>query len=88
MILANSSSGYVFTTILASSSYKYASELKGHAQNMMLFAPLSINNDFSSYNTFLSKLCKFAASLGVIFLKYLFLLSQIIGVLTMATKEG
>lgn len=47
---------HVFTTILASSSYKYASELKGHAQNMMLFAPLSINNDFSSYNTFLSKL--------------------------------
>lgn len=47
---------HVFTTILVSSSYKYSAELKGHAQNMMLFAPLSINNDFSSYNTFLSKL--------------------------------
>ncbi len=47
---------HVFTTILVSNRYKYSAELKGHAQNMMLFAPLSINNDFSSYNTFLSKL--------------------------------
>ncbi len=47
---------HVFTTLLASSNYKYASELKGHAQNMMLFAPQSVNNDFSAYNTFLSKL--------------------------------
>ncbi|MDE6138289.1 MAG: hypothetical protein K2F57_02325, partial [Candidatus Gastranaerophilales bacterium] len=47
---------HVFTTILASSSYKYVNELKQHAQNMFLFAPLSLNNDFAAYNTFLNKL--------------------------------
>lgn len=47
---------HVFTTVLASSSYKYASELKEHAQNMLLFAPSTVNHDFSIYNTFISKL--------------------------------
>lgn len=47
---------HVFTTILASSSYKYANELKQHAQNMFLFAPQSLNHDFAAYNTFLNKL--------------------------------
>lgn len=47
---------HVFTTILASSSYKYANELKQHAQNMFLFVPQSLNHDFAAYNTFLNKL--------------------------------
>lgn len=47
---------HVFTTILASSSYKYANELKQHAQNMLLFTPQSLNHDFAAYNTFLNKL--------------------------------
>lgn len=47
---------HIFTTILVSSSYKYAQELKQHAQNMLLFAPQSVNHDFAAYNTFLSKL--------------------------------
>ena len=47
---------HVFTTILASSSYKYANELKQHAQNMFLFATQSLNHDFAAYNTFLNKL--------------------------------
>lgn len=47
---------HVFTTIFASHSYKYASELKSHAQNIMLFAPETTQHDFASYNTFLNKL--------------------------------
>lgn len=47
---------HVFTTIFASHSYKYASELKSHAQNIMLFAPETMQHDFASYNTFLNKL--------------------------------
>lgn len=47
---------HVFTTLLASSSYKYTDELKQHAQNMVLFTPQSQNNDFTAYNTFLNKL--------------------------------
>lgn len=47
---------HVFTTILTSSSYKYASELKKHAQNIILFAPSAATNDFAAYNTFLNKL--------------------------------
>lgn len=46
----------VFTTIMVESSYKYANELKQHAQNMVLFAPQDLNHDFSAYNTFLNKL--------------------------------
>jgi hypothetical protein len=47
---------HIFTTLLVSSSYKYAEELKQHAQNMLLFAPQTVNHDFAAYNTFLSKL--------------------------------
>lgn len=47
---------HVFTTILASSTYKYVAELKQHAQNMIFFAPLVATNDFAAYNTFLNKL--------------------------------
>ena len=47
---------HVFTTILVSSSYKYAQEIKQHAQNILLFTPNDINHDFAAYNTFLNKL--------------------------------
>lgn len=47
---------HVFTTMITSCSYKYASELKRHAQNMILFAPQITTNDFAAYNTFLNKL--------------------------------
>jgi len=47
---------HVFTTILVSSSYKYAEELKEHAQNLILFAPKEVNHGFPAYNTFLNKL--------------------------------
>ena len=47
---------HVFTTLFASHTYKYAQELKEHAQNILLFAPLTMQHDFAAYNTFLSKL--------------------------------
>lgn len=47
---------HVFTTILTSHSYKYAQELKEHAQNIILFAPQTQQHDYADYNTFLSKL--------------------------------
>ena len=47
---------HVFTTLLVSSSYKYAEELKSHAQNIIIFAPKDTNHDFAAYNTFLNKL--------------------------------
>ena len=49
-------SNHVFTTIFASHSYKYVTELKEHAENMLFFAPQSMRHDFASYNTFLNKL--------------------------------
>lgn len=51
--------GHIFTTVLASHKYKYASELKSHAQNILLFTPRTIEHDFASYNTFLNKLNPF-----------------------------
>lgn len=47
---------HVFTTTFASHLYKYASELKSHAQNLMFFAPQTMQNDFAAYSTFLNKL--------------------------------
>jgi hypothetical protein len=47
---------HVFTTFMASHLYKYASELKSHAQNILFFAPQTMQNDFAAYNTFLNKL--------------------------------
>lgn len=47
---------HVFTTLLASHSYKYAKELKAIAENMVLFAPPSQQHDFAAYNTLLCKL--------------------------------
>ena len=46
----------VFTTIICPHEYKYLNELKENAQNMILFAPLTLQHDFASYNTFLNKL--------------------------------
>ena len=47
---------HVFTTMLTSSEYKYAKELRQYAQNIIQFAPQRIHDDFASYNTFLNKL--------------------------------
>lgn len=47
---------HVFTTFLAPHNYKYASELKNHAQDIMFFAPQDLQHDFAAYNTFLNKL--------------------------------
>ena len=46
----------VYTTIICSHSFKYVQELKEIAQNFVLFAPLTLQHDFASYNTFLNKL--------------------------------
>ena len=47
---------HIFTTIFVSHKYKYASELKSHAQNIIFFAPQTVQHDFAAYNTFLNKL--------------------------------
>ena len=47
---------HVFTTIFARHSYKYALELKEHAQNIAFFAPQTVQHEFAVYNTFLNKL--------------------------------
>ena len=47
---------HIFTTIFASHAYKYALELKEHAQNIVLYTPQTISHEFASYNTFLNKL--------------------------------
>lgn len=46
----------VFTTIICQHEYKYLTELKEISQNMVLFAPLTLQHDFASYNTYLNKL--------------------------------
>lgn len=46
----------VYTTIICSHAYKYLSEIKEAAQNLILFTPLTLQHDFASYNTFLNKL--------------------------------
>ena len=46
----------VYTTIICSHEYKYLPEIKEVAQNLILFAPLTLQHDFASYNTFLNKL--------------------------------
>lgn len=56
LLLKLTNSDKVFTTIICSHSYKYVSELKQLAENMILFAPQSTQHDFANYNTFLNKL--------------------------------
>ena len=46
----------VFTTIVCSHNHKYIQELKQRAQGIILFAPQTVQHDFATYNTFLSKL--------------------------------
>lgn len=41
---------------ICSYTYKYLTELKQLAKNLILFAPIQQQNDFASYNTFLNKL--------------------------------
>ena len=53
MLLENTN---VYTTIICPHEYKYLNELKETAQNLVLFAPLTLQHDFASYNTFLNKL--------------------------------
>ena len=47
---------HIFTTFLTSSEYKYAQELKRHAQNLIIFEPMTTNHEFTAFNTFLNKL--------------------------------
>lgn len=56
LLLKLTNSEKVFTTIICSHSYKYVSELKQLAENIILFAPQTAQHDFAAYNTFLSKL--------------------------------
>ena len=46
----------IYTTIICRHEYKYLQELKSVAQNLILFAPQTLQHDFASYNTFLNKL--------------------------------
>lgn len=47
---------HIFTTIICSHSYKYLAELKQRAENLIFFAPQTVQHDFASYNTLLNKL--------------------------------
>lgn len=49
---------HVFTTFIASHSYKYANELKMSAENVMLFAPQIPQHNFPAYNIYLNKLAQ------------------------------
>lgn len=46
----------ISTTVICGHEFKYLNELKQNAENMILFAPQSLQHDFASYNTFLNKL--------------------------------
>ena len=48
--------GNVFTTVISSHEYKYISELKQIARNIIMFQPQTVQHDFASYNTYLNKL--------------------------------
>lgn len=56
LLLELTNSEKVFTTIICSHGYKYVSELKQLAENIILFAPQTAQHDFAAYNTYLSKL--------------------------------
>lgn len=47
---------HVFTVIICSHGYKYLPELKQRAENLIFFAPQTLQHDFASYNTLLNKL--------------------------------
>lgn len=46
----------VFTTVICSHEFKYIEEIKEASQNIIFFAPLTLQHDFASYNSFLNKL--------------------------------
>lgn len=46
----------VFSTLVCPYGYKYLKELKQLSRDLILFAPIQQQNDFASYNAFLSKL--------------------------------
>lgn len=46
----------VFTTVICPHEFKYIEEIKEASQNIIFFAPLTVQHDFASYNSFLSKL--------------------------------
>ena len=48
--------GNAATTIICGHEFKYLQELKQTARNLLLFAPLTLQHDFASYNTYLAKL--------------------------------
>ena len=47
---------HIFTTIICSHTYKYLAELKQKAENIIFFAPPTVQHDFAAYNSFLNKL--------------------------------
>ena len=47
---------HIFTNIICSHAYRYLVELKQRAENVIFFAPQTVQHDFASYNTFLTKL--------------------------------
>ena len=46
----------VFTTVICPHEFKYIEEIKEVSQNIIFFAPLTLQHDFASYNSFLNKL--------------------------------
>lgn len=46
----------VYTTVICPHEFKYIEEIKEASQNIIFFAPLTLQHDFASYNSFLSKL--------------------------------
>jgi len=46
----------IYTTIVCSHEFKYLPDLKQIIQNLILFAPQTLQHDFANYNTFLNKL--------------------------------
>lgn len=46
----------IYTTIICPHEFKYLPDLKQIIQNLILFAPQTLQHDFAAYNTFLSKL--------------------------------
>ena len=46
----------VFTIVICPHEFKYIEEIKEASQNIIFFAPLTLQHDFASYNSFLGKL--------------------------------
>ena len=46
----------VMSSIICGHNYKYIAEIKENAENIIFFAPLTMQHDFAAYNTFLNKL--------------------------------